>query len=478
MKTLYPNRFKVLLMLIKPQIRMKKFTLFLFFIGGLVSMQAQDRTSTHSINDTHKGLILKLGLNLVDSSGGQNPFEFLSIFDEMAFSENYNIELEYRFSNSFSLSAGWSRNKWKANKGRIDNSIVSSDIKYSAIDVDLKYYYDEAFGGWFDRNDWFDLYLHGGVGSVSQHDNTSMSMNAGLGSNVWFSERFGFNFNGSAKFFPESGDNLLSSNHFQYSASLMYRFGSNDKNKDDDNDGVKNKDDDCPNVAGVADNNGCPEEVNDSDGDGIPDAIDNCPNEYGTENGCPKEEETEMIVEVDTDGDSVIDSEDNCPNVKGLPTNNGCPPPDSDNDGIIDLEDKCPTVPGIVANNGCPFEEIKVGTADTSLNRKFREILFDSENPNFRQDSYPILMKVAEMLKQHPEAKFKIEGHADSTGSYVFNKRLSQTRANAVRSYLISTGIPSENLVTEGFGETKPIASNLTKEGRRLNRRVEIIRIK
>ena len=337
-------------MLIKPQIRMEKFTLFLFFIGGLVSMQAQDRTSTHSINDTHKGLILKLGLNLVDSSGEENPFEFLGSFDEMAFSENYNIELEYRFSNSFSLSAGWSRNKWKANKGRIDHSIVSSDIKYSAIDVDLKYYYDEAFGGWFDRNDWFDLYLHGGIGSVSQHDNTSMSMNAGLGSNVWFSERFGLNFNGSAKFLPESGDNLLSSSHFQYSASLMYRFGSNDKDKDDDNDGVKNKDDDCPNVAGVADNNGCPEEVNDSDGDGIPDAIDNCPNEYGTENGCPKEEEeTEMIVDVDTDGDSVLDSEDNCPNVKGLPTNNGCPLPDSDNDGIIDSEDKCPTVPGIVA---------------------------------------------------------------------------------------------------------------------------------
>jgi hypothetical protein len=221
---------------------MKKFTLFLFFIGGLVSMQAQDRTSTHSINDTHKGLILKLGLNLVDSSGEENPFEFLGSFDEMAFSENYNIELEYRFSNSFSLSVGWSRNKWKANKGRIDHSIVSSDIKYSAIDVDLKYYYDEAFGGWFDRNDWLDLYLHGGIGSVSQHDNTSMSMNAGLGSNVWFSERFGLNFNGSAKLLPESGgDNLLISNHFQYSASLMYRFGSNDKDKDDDNDGVKNK---------------------------------------------------------------------------------------------------------------------------------------------------------------------------------------------------------------------------------------------
>ena len=64
----------------------------------------------------------------------------------MAFSENFNVELEYRFSNSFSLSAALSQNKWKANKGNIDGTIVNADQKYLAIDLDLKYYYDEAFG--------------------------------------------------------------------------------------------------------------------------------------------------------------------------------------------------------------------------------------------------------------------------------------------------------------------------------------------
>ena len=447
---------------------MKKLALLLFFIGGLVSTQAQESISTDSINKTNKGLLLKLGLNLVDSTGKYNPFEFLSSFDEMAFSENFNIELEYRFSNSLSLSVAWSNNKWKANKGRIDGAIIPSDVKYSAIDLDLKYYYNQSFGGWFDRNDWLELYLHGGVGRVSQADQSGMTLNVGPGVNIWFSDQFGLNLNGTGKWTLNKEE--YNSNHFQYSTSLMYRFASRDK--DDDNDGVRNKMDDCPNVSGVAQNNGCPEEA-DSDGDGVVDAMDKCPEAYGTDNGCP-----EVLMEADTDGDSVLDSADKCPKIKGLPTNNGCPLPDSDNDGIVDVADKCPNVPGVESNNGCPYEEIEIGTTDTNLNIVSKGILFNSGNSNFRQESYPVLIKVVEMMKQHPEAQFKIEGHTDSSGRYDSNKRLSQTRANAVRNYLISSGIPSENLIAEGFGETRPVVSNLTGEGRRLNRRVEIIRTK
>ena len=447
---------------------MKKLALLLFFIGGLVSAQAQESISTDSINKTNKGLLLKLGLNLVDSSGKYNPFEFLSSFDEMAFSENFNIELEYRFSNSLSLSVAWSNNKWKANKGRIDGAIIPSDVKYSAIDLDLKYYYNQSFGGWFDRNDWLELYLHGGVGRASQADQSGMTLNVGPGVNIWFSDQFGLNLNGTGKWTLNKEE--YNSNHFQYSTSLMYRFASRDK--DDDNDGVRNKMDDCPNVSGVAQNNGCPEEA-DSDGDGVVDAMDKCPEAYGTDNGCP-----EVLMEADTDGDSVLDSADKCPKIKGLPTNNGCPLPDSDNDGIVDVADKCPNVPGVESNNGCPYEEIEIGTTDTNLNIVSKGILFNSGNSNFRQESYPVLIKVVEMMKQHPEAQFKIEGHTDSSGGYDSNKRLSQTRANAVRNYLISSGIPSENLIAEGFGETRPVVSNLTGEGRRLNRRVEIIRTK
>jgi len=449
---------------------MKKLALLLFFIGGLVSAQAQESISTDSINKTNKGLLLKLGLNLVDSTGKYNPFEFLSSFDEMAFSENFNIELEYRFSNSLSLSVAWSNNKWKANKGRIDGAIIPSDVKYSAIDLDLKYYYNQSFGGWFDRNDWLELYLHGGVGRVSQADQSGMTLNVGPGVNIWFSDQFGLNLNGTGKWTLNKEE--YNSNHFQYSTSLMYRFASRDK--DDDNDGVRNKMDDCPNVSGVAQNNGCPEEA-DSDGDGVVDAMDKCPEAYGTDNGCP-----EVLMEADTDGDSVLDSADKCPKIKGLPTNDGCPLPDSDNDGIVDAADKCPNVPGVESNNGCPYLDMEIGAKSTDLQMYMysKEILFNTGNYNFRQESYPVLIKIVEMMKQHPEAQFKIEGHTDSSGRYDSNERLSQIRANAVRNYLINSGIPSENLVAEGFGETRPAASNLTKEGRRKNRRVEVIRIK
>jgi hypothetical protein len=233
---------------------MKKLTLFLFIIGGLMSTQAQESISNDSINEKHRTLIFKLGLNLVDSTGGNDPFTVFSDFDQMVFSENYNFELEYRFSKWFSLAFAMSNNKWKANKGKIDGIIVSTDQKYLALDLDLKYYFDEAFD-WFDQNDWVELYLHGGVGSALQANKSGVSLNFGPGANFWISEQFGVNVNGTGKWMLNNGDNLYASNHFQYSASLMYRFINND----DDNDGVKNSNDNCPNVAGVASNNGCPE---------------------------------------------------------------------------------------------------------------------------------------------------------------------------------------------------------------------------
>ena len=114
---------------------------------------------------------------------------------------------------------------------------------------------------------------------------------------------------------------------------------------------------------------------------------------------------------------------------------------------------------------------------NTDLNSLSRKILFDSGNYNFRQEAYPVLLEMVRIIKQFPDSVFKIEGHTDSAGSYETNRRLSQTRINSVRNYLIDCGIPVENIITEAFGETRPIASNLLKEGRELNRRVEIIRI-
>ena len=446
---------------------MKKLALLLFFIGGLVSTQAQESMSNDSMNETHKTLILKLGVNLVDGSGQKNPFAAFKDFDQMAFSDNYNVELEYRFSKFFSFAATLSNNKWKSNKGKIDDINITSDVKYLAIDLDSKFYYDEVFGGWFDQNDWAELYLHGGVGTAYQGNKASVTLNFGPGANFWISEQFGVNFNGTGKWALNDGEDLYATNHFQYSASLMYRFIDND----DDNDGVKNSEDDCPNVPGVAENNGCPEEINDRDGDGVVDAIDNCPDVYGTGVGCPK-----AVKEVDTDGDSVFDSVDKCPKIKGLLTNNGCPLPDSDNDGIVDAADKCPTVPGVESNNGCPFKEAMVGDKDSELNRLGSEILFDSSSDKIKKESYDVLQQMVQIIKQHPEAVFELAGYTDSTGPEKFNVNLSKNRVTAVRNYLVNEkGFSPKNIVIQYFGEANPIASNSTREGRRKNRRVEVV---
>ncbi len=138
-----------------------------------------------------------------------------------------------------------------------------------------------------------------------------------------------------------SGDSQFS---YPYSAKNMHiRTGVNltfgMRNKDKDGDGIKDKKDNCPDVAGPEIYKGCP----DSDKDSIPDNLDLCPSISGVKEfrGCP-----------DTDLDGIKDSEDNCPTEKGTKENKGCP--DTDEDGIIDSEDVCPKVKGVKAFNGCP----------------------------------------------------------------------------------------------------------------------------
>ena len=109
--------------------------------------------------------------------------------------------------------------------------------------------------------------------------------------------------------------------------------------KDTDEDGIIDKEDDCPEEPGLALFNGCP----DRDGDGIMDKEDNCPDDPGLPEfeGCP-----------DRDKDGVMDKEDNCPDTPGLAEFAGCP--DRDGDKIIDKDDACPDDPGPVETNGCP----------------------------------------------------------------------------------------------------------------------------
>jgi len=77
-------------------------------------------------------------------------------------------------------------------------------------------------------------------------------------------------------------------------------------------------------------------------------------------------------------------------------------------------------------------------------------------------------------MKEHPELRALVEGHTDSIGSEAYNQKLSERRANAVRDYMEEQGISASRITTKGWGKSKPVADNRTKEGRAKNRRVEI----
>ena len=101
-------------------------------------------------------------------------------------------------------------------------------------------------------------------------------------------------------------------------------------------------------------------------------------------------------------------------------------------------------------------------------------VLFDVNKYNIREDANEVLMKLIAVLKKAKVEKFEIYGHTDSDDTDEYNQVLSENRANSVKDFLIKNGITA-NITTTGFGEKKPIATNSTKEGKQLNRRVEIV---
>jgi outer membrane protein OmpA-like peptidoglycan-associated protein len=103
------------------------------------------------------------------------------------------------------------------------------------------------------------------------------------------------------------------------------------------------------------------------------------------------------------------------------------------------------------------------------------DVLFDTGSANLKPGAREKLARVAGVLLSHPELKVQVEGHTDSVGSADYNQRLSENRADSVRTYLVGQGIASNAVGTAGFGEAVPVASNETAAGRQQNRRVELI---
>jgi outer membrane protein OmpA-like peptidoglycan-associated protein len=254
---------------------------------------------------------------------------------------------------------------------------------------------------------------------------------------------------------------------------------------DNDKDQITDDKDKCPNDPedddGYNDEDGCPEP--DNDADGIPDMNDHCPvdpesmNGHADMDGCPDEAPTG-----NSDGDAFMDDVDRCPydaeDVDGYSDEDGCPEPDNDNDGIADKMDRCPNqreiINGVDDEDGCPEDQRVVVEKDKI--RITEVIYFDTGKATIQSRSHSLLDEIASTIQANPNIKkIRIEGHTDAQGNDLANLKLSQARAESVRSYLISKGVAAGRLDARGFGESYPITSNDTEAGRSQNRRVEFM---
>ncbi|MBD3655174.1 MULTISPECIES: OmpA family protein [Marinobacter] len=141
---------------------------------------------------------------------------------------------------------------------------------------------------------------------------------------------------------------------------------------------------------------------------------------------------------------------------------------DSDNDGVVDGVDQCPnTLEGLEVDSvGC----VKTDQKQTVV---LRGVTFEFNSNRLTANAKDILVRAGDALKGQPDMKVELAGHTDSVGAEAYNQQLSQQRADAVRDYLIDLGVEPDQLTARGYGESQPIRSNDTDEGRERNRRVE-----
>jgi len=287
---------------------------------------------------------------------------------------------------------------------------------------------------------------------------------------------------------------------------------------DEDGDGVPNGIDRCPGTAAGAsvDEQGCPK---DSDGDNIPDGIDKCPDTPAgvlvDPNGCAK----------DSDGDGIPDGLDRCSETPRGATVDalGCPG-DEDGDGVLDGLDRCPRTPtgAAVQPNGCmagqaagqPAPSVSPTPADTTPKRPrpgvrnpprvqqpaptqaqappptpkpsaaaatgkivagaIPGVGFAPGTARLTQASYVALDSIAEILVADPSTTVEVSAHTDNSVSQAEGMRLTGLQADAVRDYLVTRGVPYQQVVSKGYGSTVPRTPDTTPNGRAANRRVEI----
>lgn len=181
-----------------------------------------------------------------------------------------------------------------------------------------------------------------------------------------------------------------------------------------------------------------------------------------------------------------------------------CAVPDQDGDGVPDTQDKCPAVAARTAD-GCPLPAPVAAPAPAPVAAPVAApvpspapvvaspvpapavmpgalvltgVVFDNNQATLRPEAMAILDRAVLTLRQWGDVKVEVAGHTDSWSDDDHNLKLSQSRAQTVRDYLVARGIAADRLSAKGYGEARPIADNATEMGRAQNRRVELVPLK
>ena len=442
---------------------------------AMVALFTLVTVSNVSAQDENNPWVVGFGVNVVDFDDTSRDFGVQ--FDDYIGTTDWNflpsvsrISAEKYLEKGFTLQLAGSLNKIETFSEKND-----SDELYWTIDANVKYDLNNLVG---ETSQWFDPYVYLGGGYVTFGEASEGMLNIGAGFNTWFTDNLGMNIQTGAR----KGFSNEIRYHFQHTLGLVFKFGGTDTDgdgvydKDDacpeeaglvefngcpdaDNDGVKDSDDACPNVAGLAAMNGCP----DTDGDGVADKDDMCVDAKGTKanKGCP-----------DADGDGLVDKDDKCPTTAGPVANAGCPWPDTDGDSILDKDDKCPSVAGVASEGGCP--EVISNEAKMGVDSFAKAILFNTGRASFKSGVTNVLDSMLKIMNEYPKSEFMISGYTDNTGNPSMNMKLSEKRATSIKDYLVTNGINASRLVVKGYGIANPIDTNNTAAGRANNRRVEV----
>ena len=118
--------------------------------------------------------------------------------------------------------------------------------------------------------------------------------------------------------------------------------------------------------------------------------------------------------------------------------------------------------------------ELKLQPLTKDANLTLKDIYFESNSSDLFESSFEELDRVIKLMKSYPSMKIEIAAHTDDIGAAAYNVRLSKERANSVINYITSNNIDEERLISEGYGESKPVVSNDSEENRAKNRRVEL----